>query len=348
VSDNKPVDPTTDIETTDADGAEVKQAPDLEKAVPTPVEGTDTDAADPDSAASASDNSDVDDDQPTEVVPRPKPKKAKAKKPKAKPAPQPQIEADDADDEPTVVVPTPRRRPSPTAPAATRTAPATLVATVVATVVAIAVVAAAVVFGVLWHSKSNQLNDLRAAQDRRAEVEKVAGDYAVGAATIDYSNLATWEKAALKGLSPELTTKMQAAQQALQQVFTVVQWRSDAELMDAVVQSDSGDGKVYKVNAYIRVNSHSVQQPNGTSSNVVYAMTLGKNKNGDWEITEVGDNPLSVGGQSAEPQTGGTAAPALPSAAPSTPALPGTDQPAAPATGIPAPAAGNPAPAAGN
>ncbi|GAB3133410.1 hypothetical protein GCM10027289_23220 [Tsukamurella serpentis] len=240
--------------------------------------------------------------------------------------------AQDAVDEPAAATgraPRPRRPAAERAGAQAATAKATLT-TVVITVVIIALLATAILFGVLWSMKKSELSDVRDAAADKAKAEKVALDYASGAATFDYRDLAPWRANLVKGVSPDLKNRLDATAGALNQLLQPLQWVSKATAMDAVVNSESGS--VYKVNAYVRVQTTNVQAASGREVVTVYNVTLDKDK--DWQITDVGGpvgDPASSGQVPAAPAPAASA-PAESPAAPVAPAP--TENPAAP---VPAP-----------
>jgi Mce-associated membrane protein len=217
-------------------------------------------------------------------------------------------EADDAEEEAPA-----RRRPVRTAreraaSAAGGTSGGTLV-TVVSTVVVIALLAGTIVFGLLWNSKRNEVNELKSAAADKAQAEKVAANYAAGSSTFDYRDLGPWRTAVTTGVSPEVKAKYDALGGAMNQLFQPLQWVSKGTVLDAVVNSQSGP--IYKVSAYVRVEATNVQAPGGREVVSVYNVTLDKDK--DWQITDVGgavDTPNTLPTQTAPAPTEGAQTPA--------------------------------------
>ncbi|MGI5217826.1 hypothetical protein [Nocardia sp. CA-290969] len=144
--------------------------------------------------------------------------------------------------------------------------------------------AGALTFGLLWRSARSELNhrDTVAAGNRHAE--SVAMTYALGASAIDFHDVKGWLTRLKAGTSPELSAKFDATAPQLEQILLPLQWTSKATPQSATVTSESGG--VYKVNAYLTVDSTSVQTPDGVSTTVTYSVTIDRNNN--WTITDVG------------------------------------------------------------
>lgn len=175
---------------------------------------------------------------------------------------------------------------------------ASVVGIVLAGVLLVALVASTVTFAILWggakgraDNASSELVTLQRADSAReqndadnARAEKLAGDYATGSATFDYRDLTPWNNALVKGVSPELKTKLQATTGAMNQLLQPLQWVSKGTVQDTIVSSQSGP--VYKVNVYVQVTSTNVQAPASREVLTLYTVTLDKSKN--WQITDVG------------------------------------------------------------
>lgn len=182
------------------------------------------------------------------------------------------------------------------------------VLTVVSTVVVMALVAAAVTFGVLWMTKSSELDAVNRAAADRAAAEKAAATYAVGASTFDYRDLTPWRNAMTTGVSPELKTKIESVVGAMNQLLQPLQWGSKATLRDAVANSQSGS--MYKVSVYLQIVATNVQVPAGRTFTTVYDITLDKDKH--WEISDSGlpSDALGPNGQNGAAAPSSTQAPA--------------------------------------
>lgn len=224
------------------------------------------------------------DEATTEIPEAEKPTVTVAKK--AKPAPSPVVDDDEAEDEAETAPVVRRPRPTPKAPrpAAAVAGSGNTVTTVVITVAVIALMAATAIFGFLYFNTRGELNDMKAADADRAQAEKVAADYAVGASTFDYRDLGPWSGRLTNGVSPELKSKMEATVGAMNQLLQPLQWVSKGTIMDSVVNSQSGP--VYKVSAYVKVEATNAQATAGREVVTVYNVTL--NKDADWQITDVG------------------------------------------------------------
>lgn len=173
------------------------------------------------------------------------------------------------------------------APAAEPRGPRTLairLSTVLTTLVIVALLVVAIVFGWLYFSARSTISDTnaRAADDKHAE--DVASKYAVGASTIDYHDVKGWIARLKDGTNPQLSAKFDATAPQLEQILLPLQWTSKATPLSAAVTSESGG--IYKVNAYLNVNSTSAQTPDGAQTTVTYSLTI--DRDSGWKITDVG------------------------------------------------------------
>ncbi|RDI54107.1 hypothetical protein [Nocardia mexicana] len=174
-----------------------------------------------------------------------------------------------------------------TAEAASRGKPITLSfrLSTVLTALAIAVLlTATVTFGWLYWSARSTLSDRDAVAAGDKHAETLASNYAVGASTIDFHDVKGWLARLKEGTTPQLAAKFDATAPQLEQILLPLQWTSKATPLSATVISESGG--VYKVNAYLTVNSTSAQTPDGAQTTVTYALTI--DRNSDWKITDVG------------------------------------------------------------
>ncbi|WP_147276561.1 hypothetical protein [Tsukamurella tyrosinosolvens] len=162
---------------------------------------------------------------------------------------------------------------------------------VVASVLALALLASTVTFGVLWAGANGRADDARtelaatrqaAADDARAE--DIAATYAAGASSFDYRDLGPWRTALVKGVSPELKTKLESTAGAMNQLLQPLRWVSTGTVLDAVVTSRSGP--VSKVNTYVKVISTNSQSAGTREVLTLYTVTVDKSR--DWLITDVG------------------------------------------------------------
>lgn len=163
---------------------------------------------------------------------------------------------------------------------------------VVLTISVLAIFVAAVVFALLWRGAEADLSTADQQAQSNARAEKVAGDYALGAATVNYQNVGEWTTKLKAGTTPELAAKFDATAPKLQEILTPLQWTSTATPITAKVMS-SANG-IYKVNVFLNVTSTNAQNPNGSQSTVTYSVTM--DSNSDWKIIDVGgmDGALPV------------------------------------------------------
>ncbi|WOC13100.1 hypothetical protein [Gordonia sp. MP11Mi] len=189
-----------------------------------------------------------------------------------------------------------------------------LIGSLLAGLLIIILAATTVVFVLRDSSARNDLDSMRATAADAAAAEKVAGKYAVSAATLDYQDLTPWITAMKKGVSPELAKRYDAVGQTMEQIITPLRMKTSGELVTTSLSDSEGD--LYRVDAVVNVNTTTVQNPSGGNAVAVYKLTLDRSKN--WLITEVGDPTNTVAGNLGSP-SGAPAAPAAP-AAPTPPA----------------------------
>lgn len=137
-----------------------------------------------------------------------------------------------------------------------------------------------------------QVAELRKAADGITRAEKVALDYAVGAADMSYTDIPGWVNRLTAGTTPELTATLKQAATATEQVIVPMQWVSTPTPLAAKVKS-SKDG-VYTLLAFVGITTRSTQTPDGIQSTAVYTIDIDSNR--DWIITSVGGAATAVGG----------------------------------------------------
>ncbi|MEV0355715.1 hypothetical protein AB0H71_06570 [Nocardia sp. NPDC050697] len=147
-----------------------------------------------------------------------------------------------------------------------------------------ALLVATVTLAVLYAGARGTIADTEARAADEQHAERVAADYALGASTIDYRDVRAWFTRLKAGTAPALAAKFDATAPQLEQILLPLQWSSTATPLSADVVSESGG--VYQVNAYLTVNSTSVQNPDGAATTVTYSLTI--DRNSGWQITEVG------------------------------------------------------------
>lgn len=160
--------------------------------------------------------------------------------------------------------------------------------------VALLIVVMAVVIGVLGYqvsSKSDTIEAMQVSTENTEHAQKIAMDYAAGAANMDYKDLASWNKRLTQNTSPELASKLTEASSSMEQVITPLQWTSTSQPIAAQVKSHMGS--TYVVNAFVSVTTKNAQAPDGVQSTATYTITLDSAKN--WLITDVGGIDTAVG-----------------------------------------------------
>jgi hypothetical protein len=149
----------------------------------------------------------------------------------------------------------------------------------------IAVLAGAVAtFAWLYIDARSQLNEQTRTQEDYARAEKIALDYAVNAAAMNYQDLNAWKPKLVAGTSPELRDKLTEAATSMEQILVPLQWNSTAQPLTAKVRSS--DGGVYVVDSFVSVQTKTVQAPEALQSTATYSVVIDRNK--DWQITDVG------------------------------------------------------------
>lgn len=149
----------------------------------------------------------------------------------------------------------------------------------------IAVLAGAVgTFAWLYVDARSQLNEQTRKQEDYAHAEKVALDYAVNAAAMNYQDLNAWKPKLVAGTSPELRDKLTEAAKSMEQVLVPLQWMSKAQPLTAKVHSS--EGGIYVVDSFVSVQTKTVQAPDALQSTATYSVVIDSNK--DWQITDVG------------------------------------------------------------
>jgi Mce-associated membrane protein len=149
----------------------------------------------------------------------------------------------------------------------------------------ISVLAAAVaVLGWLYFGAHQERNAQIAELNNNAHAEKIALDYAVNAATMDFKDLQAWHVKLVAGTSPELNKKLSDAGTSMEQVLVPLQWTSAAQPLVAKVRSSKGG--IYVVDSFVSVQTKTIQSPDPLQSTATYSTTIDSNNN--WQITDVG------------------------------------------------------------
>lgn len=155
----------------------------------------------------------------------------------------------------------------------------------------VALVAVSAVLGWLYVDARHQLSAQATQSANDARAEKVALDYAVNAATMDYKDLQAWKVKLVAGTSPELSKKLSDAGTSMEQVLVPLQWSSTAQPLVAKVRSTTGG--IYVVDSFVSVQTKTVQAPDALQSTATYSTTIDSNNN--WLITDVGGIGSAMG-----------------------------------------------------
>ncbi|MEB3980104.1 hypothetical protein OQ968_02375 [Mycobacterium sp. 663a-19] len=148
----------------------------------------------------------------------------------------------------------------------------------------VVVVGALATFVWLYVDARRELDAQARRSDNYAHAEKVALDYAVNAATMNYQDLNGWKTKLVAGTSPELNDKLSKAAESMQQILIPLQWTSSARPLIAKVRSNTAG--IYVVDCFVSVQTKTMQAPDPLMSTATYSLTLDSNKN--WQITDVG------------------------------------------------------------
>jgi Mce-associated membrane protein len=157
--------------------------------------------------------------------------------------------------------------------------------------VIMALVAAVAALGWLYIDARHQLDAQALQSTNAAHAEKVALDYAVNAATMDFKDLQSWHVKLVAGTSPELNKKLTDAGTSMEQVLVPLQWSSTAQPLVAKVRSNTGG--IYVVDSFVSVQTKTVQAPEPLQSTATYSTTIDSNNN--WQITDVGGIGSALG-----------------------------------------------------
>jgi Mce-associated membrane protein len=139
-------------------------------------------------------------------------------------------------------------------------------------------------------AKAKLDNETRQASSN-AHAERIALDYAVDAAKINFQDLNTWSAHLVKGTTPELKEKLNSAAKSMEQILEPLQWNSTAVPLAAKVRS-SANG-IYVVDTFVGVETKTMQAPDGLQSTATYSITIDSAH--DWQISDVGGIGSVVG-----------------------------------------------------
>jgi Mce-associated membrane protein len=132
-------------------------------------------------------------------------------------------------------------------------------------------------------------------QARQAEgnthAEKIALDYAVSAAAMNFKDLDAWKAQLVAGTSPELKDKLSKAGTSMEQILVPLQWNSTSSPLAAKVVSVTGG--TYVVDSFVSVLTQTLQSPDPLRSTATYSVTI--DSNNGWQISDVGGVGAVVG-----------------------------------------------------
>lgn len=146
-------------------------------------------------------------------------------------------------------------------------------------------VAALGVLGWLYVGARHELDDQARKSENYARAEKIASDYAVQAADMNFKNIDAWKAKLVEGTSPELKQKLTSAAQQMEQILVPLQWTSTARPLAAKVRSETGG--MYTVDSFVSVLTQTVQSKDQPlQSTATYSIVIDGNE--AWQITDVG------------------------------------------------------------
>jgi Mce-associated membrane protein len=143
----------------------------------------------------------------------------------------------------------------------------------------------------LYLGAKAKLDDETRQASNNAHAERIALDYAVDAAKINFQDLNNWSIRLVKGTTPELKEKLNSAAKSMEQILEPLQWNSTAVPIVAKVRSDANG--IYVVDTFVGVETKTVQAPDGLQSTATYSVTIDSAH--DWQISDVGGIGSVVG-----------------------------------------------------
>lgn len=160
--------------------------------------------------------------------------------------------------------------------------------------VAVLVVALAVL-GWQLRSTTDELDQLHDAAASRQQAERIALDYATGAAEMDFRDLSAWRTRLTAGTAPELSNRLTQAATSMEQIIAPLQWTSSAQPISA--KAEPGPDGTYSVDCFVSVLTKNSQAPDGLQSTATYKMTV--DSGNDWKITEISGIDSALDGDKA-------------------------------------------------
>jgi hypothetical protein len=155
----------------------------------------------------------------------------------------------------------------------------------------VALLGAVGTLGWLYLGAKAKLDDDTRQASNNAHAERIALDYAVDAAKIDFQDLNAWSGHLVKGTTAELKEKLNSAEKSMEQILEPLQWNSTAVPIVAKVRSNANG--IYVVDTFVGVETKTVQAPDGLQSTATYSITIDSTH--DWQISDVGGIGSVVG-----------------------------------------------------
>lgn len=136
-----------------------------------------------------------------------------------------------------------------------------------------------------------KLDEQARQADGNIHAEKIALDYAVNAAAMNFKDLDGWKAQLVAGTSPELKDKLTKAGTSMEQILVPLQWNSTSSPLASKVISQTGG--TYVVDSFVSVLTQTVQNPDPLRSTATYSVTI--DSNNGWQISDVGGVGAVVG-----------------------------------------------------
>lgn len=159
--------------------------------------------------------------------------------------------------------------------------------------VILALVATIGLLGWLYWQAQDKIDTQAQQSANFARAEKIALDYAANAAAMDFQSLEEWKAKLVAGTTPELNDKLTEAAKSMEQILVPLEWSSTASPLAAKVRSNAGT--IYVVDAFVSVQTKTVQAPEPLQSTAAYSITIDGSK--DWQISDVGGIGAMVEGK---------------------------------------------------
>jgi Mce-associated membrane protein len=159
------------------------------------------------------------------------------------------------------------------------------------TLVIVLLVAAVGAMTWFYLGAQRRLDDQARQAEGTTHAEKIALDYAVNAAAMNFKDLNGWKTNLVAGTSPELKDKLSKAETSMEQILVPLQWNSTSSPLAAKVISQTGG--TYVVDSFVSVLTQTVQNPDPLRSTATYSVTI--DSNNGWQITDVGGVGAVVG-----------------------------------------------------